>query len=137
MFKMFLLAVCAVVSLLTGCATSGARKVSYIEINSRGCYVCQRMDQVITDIEKEYGSQVEITSYSGTSEGAADIIKKYNIRKYPANIFLDDKGAVFFRYEGLLDTQAVKNVLKSKGVTGPASVTQSAASAVTAPAGVK
>lgn len=116
--------------MLSGCASGGLKKVTYIEISDRGCYVCQRMDPIIDEIEKQYGNDINITTYSGISEGTADIIKKYNIKKFPANIFLDETGAVFFRHEGLLDVQAIKGVLKTKGIYAPQSMTNTSAEAV-------
>ena len=122
---------------LTGCASGGLKKVTYMEINDRGCYVCQRMEPIIDEIEKQYGNEINITTYSGTSESGMDIVKKYNIKKFPANIFLDETGMVFFRHEGLLDIQAIKSVLKTKGIYGPQALTQTSAEAVTPGAGLK
>ncbi len=135
--KIIFSAVAAFLLVSGGCATTNVKKVTYIEINARGCYICQRMDPILTEIEKDYKGQVDINTYSGTSDGADDIVKKYNIRKFPANIFLDDKGAVFFRYEGLLDSHAIRALLKDKGIFAPGSATQGASAGVTGQAAVK
>ncbi|MEI7542482.1 MAG: thioredoxin family protein [bacterium] len=122
------------VILLASCASLGYKKVSYMQINSRGCYVCQRMEPVLDIIEKEYGNIVDISTYAATSDDTVAIIKKYNIKKFPANIFLDDKGNVFFRYEGLLDAKAIRDVLKIKGIESPQTQIQPTATVVTIPA---
>jgi len=127
----------SVLFLLQGCASMTGKKVRYMEISTKECYICQRMDPIINEIESEYGNEVDISTYSGKSDGGEDLIKKYNIKKFPANIFLDDKDAVFFRYEGLLDVRSIKDVLKMKGIGVPASLTQPAASDVTVPAAAK
>lgn len=125
------------VIMLSGCATGGGKKIRYLEINSRDCYVCQRMEPIINAIESEFSDSVDISTYSGSSDNGMDLVKKYNIKKYPANIFLDDKGTVFFRYEGLMDIMAIKGVFKTKGVIAPVSVTQSTAVYATPPAAAK
>lgn len=119
---------------LTSCSSFGYKKISYMQINSRGCYVCQRMEPVLDVIEKEYGSIVDISTYAATSDGTEAIVKKYNIKKFPANIFLDDKGNVFFRYEGLLDAKAIRDVLKTKGIESPEKQIQPTTTAGTIPA---
>src|SRR5665811_1161624 len=116
---------------LTGCASMTGKKVKYIEINTKECYICQRMEPILNEIESKYGNEVDISTYSGKSDGGEDLIKKYNIKKFPANIFLDDKDNVFFRYEGLLDSRAIRDVLKMKGIGAPSSLTGSTATGVT------
>jgi thiol-disulfide isomerase/thioredoxin len=115
-----------------GCASIAynGKKVRYMEISGRGCYVCERMNSVLDEISKEFGDVVDISSYSETSEEGADLIKKYNITKFPSNIMTDNKDNVFFRYDGLLDVTAIKDILRTKGIgVKPAGITSNASPA--------
>jgi thiol-disulfide isomerase/thioredoxin len=132
MKKLNCLAVFILSFLLTGCAGGMlySKKVRYIEVNSRDCYVCQRMEPLIDEMVKTYGNIIDISTYSDTSDSGSEIVKKYNIKKYPANIFMDGNGTVFFRYEGLLDKFSFKGILRDHGVIAAESVSSTAAPAV-------
>ncbi len=109
------------VIIISGCASVpfAGKKVRYVEVHSRSCYVCQRMEKVIDELDSKYGSQVEIDSYSDSSDEGGEYVEKYKITKFPANIMLDATGAVFFRYDGLLDVKALETQFFKKGVTPP------------------
>lgn len=114
--KFFVAAVALIVAVTAGCASYNAKKVRYMEISGRGCYVCERMNSVVDEISREYGEVVDISTYAETSDTGADLIKKYNITKFPSNIMTDNKDNVIFRYDGLLDVAAIKEVLRTKGI---------------------
>ncbi|MCE5300688.1 MAG: thioredoxin family protein [Spirochaetia bacterium] len=124
--KKIILAAAAFLTVLsvTGCVSAGVKKAKYISIDSRGCYICQRMEKVIEEVESKYGSEVEIITTSDSSDTGEEYVKKYGINKFPANIFTDMDGKVFFRYDGLLDFKAVEEILKKKGIGLPETITQ-------------
>jgi thiol-disulfide isomerase/thioredoxin len=107
--------------LAASCATTHAGRLQYIELYSRDCNICNRMTPVLEAAAAKYGSVVDIESYGPNSDTGEDLEKKYNIKKYPANLFLDADGMIFFRYEGLLDQKSVEEILdrkiKSSGAT--------------------
>jgi thiol-disulfide isomerase/thioredoxin len=114
--KIFAAAIALIVAATAGCASYNAKKVRYMEISGRGCYVCERMNGVVDEISREYGNEVDISTYAETSDTGADLIKKYNITKFPSNIMTDNKDNVIFRYDGLLDVTALKEILRTKGI---------------------
>ena len=132
--KTFAAAAVLAVFITAGCSSlSYNKKVRYMEISGRGCYVCERMDPVVDEISKEFGNVVDIYTYSETSDAGTDLVKKYNITKFPSNIMTDEKGDVFFRYDGLLDVPAIRDILRTRGigVTPAAAVQNARPSAVT------
>jgi hypothetical protein len=87
------------------------KKIRYIELHSRDCSICARMLPVIEAAQAGYGSQVDVESYGSGSDTGEELVKKYNVKKYPANLFLDGEDRLFFRYDGLLDAKSVEEIL--------------------------
>lgn len=113
---------------LVSCATTyTGKKVKYIELRQRGCYVCQRMDAVTDEIVAKYSNDVDFASYSDSLEEGAGLIKKYHITKFPSNLLFDSKGNLFFRYDGILDFRAIEEQLLIKGVGAKAETATPAA----------
>jgi thiol-disulfide isomerase/thioredoxin len=100
--------------LAASCATTHAGKLQYAELYSRDCNICNRMTPVIEAAAAKYGNTVDIESYGPNSDTGEELEKKYNVKKFPANLFMDADGMIFFRYEGLLDLKSVEEILDRK-----------------------
>jgi thiol-disulfide isomerase/thioredoxin len=101
-------------ALVSSCATMPSGKLKYIELYTRDCNICNRMAPVLEAASSKYGNLLDVESYSTALDTGEEIQKKYNIKKFPANLFLDADGVIFFRYEGLLDNKAVEEILDRK-----------------------
>lgn len=99
--------------LLVSCATTSG-KLKYIELHTRECNICNRMIPVMEAASVKYKETLDVETYGSTSDTGAELVEKYKIRKYPANLFLDPQGNLFFRYEGLLDQKSVEEILDKK-----------------------
>ncbi len=100
--------------LFYSCATTRSGKLKYYNITTRECNVCHRMDPVIESVEAKYRDKVEVGTYSDMSDAVEDILKKYKISRYPLNIFFDQEGKMFYKYEGILDQKAIEEILDKK-----------------------
>jgi thioredoxin 1 len=76
------------------------------------------MQPILADIEKEYGSQVDVVFHDVWTEAGKPYAEKYGIRAIPTQVFLDRDGREFFRHEGYFPKSEIVHVLKTKGV-GP------------------
>ena len=103
-----------IAALAASCASIPSGKLRYIELHSRDCNICNRMGPVLEAASAKYGSKVDVETYGTSMDTGEELEKKYNIRKFPANIFLDPDGVLFFKYEGLLDSKAVEEILDRK-----------------------
>jgi thiol-disulfide isomerase/thioredoxin len=100
-------------AMFSSCATVPG-KLKYTELHSRDCSICNRMTPVLEAAAAKYSGLVEVESYGNTSDTGESLVEKYGIKRYPANIFTDRDGIVFFRYEGLLDSRSVEQILDKK-----------------------
>jgi thiol-disulfide isomerase/thioredoxin len=103
-----------VLALASSCATTPSGKLKYIELYTRNCNICNRMAPVLEAASSKYGNLLDVESYSTSLDTGEELQKKYNIKKFPANLFLDGQGALFFRYEGLLDQKSVEEIMERK-----------------------
>ena len=103
-----------IAALAASCATTASGRLKYIELHSRDCNICNRMSPVIEAAAAKYDRVVDVETYATSGDTGEDLEKKYNIKKFPANLFLDANGMLFFRYEGLLDQKSVEDILDRK-----------------------
>jgi hypothetical protein len=115
--------VCSCASIYAG------KRVRYVELRNHGCYICQRMDAVTDEIVAKYSSEVDFTSYTDSLDEGAQLIKKYNVTRFPSNLLFDTKGNLVFRYDGVLDLRAIEEQLFRMGVGSSAKNTTATAAA--------
>lgn len=65
-------------------------------------------------VEEDYGEQVEIVFYDVWKDPAP--ARQYRIRVIPTQVFLDEKGAEFFRHEGYYPKEEIDKLLMDKGL---------------------
>lgn len=89
-------------------------KVTFIELGSVNCIPCRMMQPVMNAVEEDYGEQVEIVFYDVWKDPAP--ARQYRIRVIPTQVFLDEKGAEFFRHEGYYPKEEIDKLLMDKGL---------------------
>jgi thioredoxin 1 len=92
------------------------KKVTFVELGSVKCIPCKMMQPIMKDIEKEYGSQVDVVFYDVWTDEGKPFAEKYRIRAIPTQVFLGPDGKEFFRHEGYYPKDEIVKVLKTKGV---------------------
>jgi thioredoxin 1 len=97
-------------------APSARKKVTFVELGSVKCIPCKMMQPIMKDIEKEYGSQVDVVFHDVWTAEGEPYGRKYGIRAIPTQIFLDSGGKEYFRHEGFFPKEDLIKVLKQKGV---------------------
>jgi len=102
----------------TGTVTAAA-KVTFVELGSTTCAPCKAMVQVMADVEKAFGGQVEVVFYDVTKDSApAD---QYGIQFIPTQVFLDENGVEFHRHTGFYSYGDIEALLLERGLTKVAS----------------
>jgi thioredoxin 1 len=95
---------------------ASGKKVTLIELGSVKCSICQMMQIIIKEIEKEYRQEVNVVFHNVRSKGGRPLAEKYGISMIPTQVFLDENGKEFFRHEGYFPKDEIIKVLKMKGV---------------------
>jgi len=98
----------------TGSASSAA-KVTFVELGSTTCAPCKAMVQVMADVEKSFGGQVEVVFYDVTQDSGA--AEQYGIRYIPTQVFLDENGVEFHRHTGFYSYGDIEALLLERGLT--------------------
>jgi len=96
--------------------SSGAVKVTFVEIGSVNCIPCKAMQPIMKAVEEEYKGQVKIVFHDVWTEKGKTDAMKYDIRLIPTQVFLDKDGKEYFRHEGYYPKADVVRVIKMRGV---------------------
>lgn len=91
-------------------------KVTFIELGAATCTPCQMMQKVMLEMEKKYSNRINIVFYDVNTIGGKPYAYQYGIRVIPTQVFLDTNGNEYFRHEGYFPFEAVRDILKLKGV---------------------
>lgn len=94
--------------------TFAQAKITFLEIGSTTCIPCKKMQPILKSIEMKYGEQIKVIFHNTNKE--RDILKKYNVRLIPTQIFLDKDGKEIHRHEGYYPEKEIDKLLKSKGL---------------------
>lgn len=119
--------VLALAFLLAGCTKSASTQpadggpesgvlVTFVELGSVNCIPCRMMQPIMRDIESTYRGQVRVVFHDVWTEEGKPYVKKYGIRAIPTQVFLDAKGAEYFRHEGFFSKEKLTEILRVKGV---------------------
>lgn len=92
------------------------KKITFIELGSVRCKPCIKMQPVIRNIEKKYGSDVKTIFYDVWTEEGKPYGDKYKIKLIPTQVFLNREGKEFFRHEGFFAEEEIEKVLAKQGV---------------------
>jgi len=90
--------------------------VTFIELGSVRCIPCQKMQVVMSSVEKKYGKQINTIFYDVWTKEGKPYAANYKINLIPTQIFLDKKGKEYFRHEGYFPEEELIKVLNKQGV---------------------
>jgi thioredoxin 1 len=85
-------------------------KPAILEFSRTACPICKRMEDVLLQVKKAYGSQVEIRILH--VETAEPQYRYYQIVIIPTQVFLDASGKEVFRHEGEISQESLVKKLK-------------------------
>ncbi len=88
--------------------------ITFLEIGSKSCIPCKKMQPIMKSLEKRYGEQIEVIFHNTSEE--RDAAKKFGIRLIPTQIFLDKDGKEVHRHEGYYPESEIDKFLKTKGL---------------------
>lgn len=78
------------------------------------CIPCRRMKPILEEVTKEYQGILLVKILE--IEDYPYLVRQFDIRVVPTQIFLDSQGKVFRRHEGFLDRGSLDGVLNQMGV---------------------
>jgi thioredoxin 1 len=90
--------------------------VTFIELGSVGCIPCVKMQPIMKAIEKRYGDQVKVVFYDVRRPENKQYAVEYRVQAIPTQVFLDKKGASFFRHMGFFPEEEIDKLLQKKGL---------------------
>jgi thioredoxin 1 len=85
-----------------------------VELGSKTCIPCRRMEKVMDELRDKYGDRIEIVFYNVKED--IEIARKYKIRVIPTQVFIDTTGREFFRHEGFFTLESIEAVFAEMGV---------------------
>ena len=91
-------------------------KVTFVELGSKGCIPCDKMQPIMNEIEKEYQGQVEVIFHDVKTPAGKPYIKEFGLRAIPTQVFLDKEGNEYFRHLGFFPKEEIIKVLQQQGV---------------------
>lgn len=93
-----------------------SKRVTFIELGSVNCVPCKAMQPIMDEIRKQYPDQVEVIFHDVWTAAGRPYGAQFGIRVIPTQVFLDAEGTEFFRHEGFLPLDQLKQVLANGGV---------------------
>jgi len=91
-------------------------KATFVELGSKGCIPCDKMQPILEEIEKEYQGQVEVIFHDVKTPAGKPYIEEFGVRAIPTQVFLDKDGNEYFRHLGFFPKEEVIKVLQQQGV---------------------
>ena len=90
------------------------QKATFVELGSVGCKPCEAMKPVMEAVRQKYGERVEVVFHDVRKD--PEMAGRYRIRLIPTQVFLMPDGTEFFRHEGYLPLDQVREVIRRMGV---------------------
>lgn len=87
-------------------------RVTFIELGSVKCIPCQKMQEVIKQVEKKYPTQVKTIFYDVWTKEGKPYAGKYHIDLIPTQVFLDDNGKEYYRHEGYFPFEELDKIIQ-------------------------
>ena len=90
-----------------------------LEFGRGWCIPCKYMKPILSDMSKAFAGRVIVTAVD--MDANKDLVRSFNIRMMPTQVFLLPDGKEFFRNEGTLEREQIAQVFGKMGVPGPTS----------------
>jgi len=90
--------------------------VTFVELGSVSCVPCKMMQQVMEEVEKDYGEQIEVIFYDVWKPENKKYSEQYKVNLIPTQVFLDKDGKEIFRHEGFYPKEEIDKLLVKQGL---------------------
>ena len=90
-------------------------RVTMIDLGAAECVPCKLMAPILEEVRGEYAGRADIVFIDVWKE--PERASKYGIQAIPTQIFFDAKGREVYRHMGVLDKQAIVEILARLGVS--------------------
>ncbi|HTY26433.1 MAG TPA: thioredoxin family protein [Desulfomonilaceae bacterium] len=92
-----------------------AKRVPVLLEFGRGwCIPCKYMKPILEDMARTYAGKAIVTTVD--MDANKDLVRNFNIRMMPTQVFLTPDGKEFFRNEGTLEREQIAQVFAKMGV---------------------
>jgi thioredoxin 1 len=98
-------------------ALAAKRMPILLEFGRGWCIPCKYMKPVLDDMAKAYSGKAIVTTVD--MDVNKDLVRSFNIRMMPTQVFLSPDGKEFFRNEGTLEREQIAQVFQKMGVGAP------------------
>lgn len=86
-----------------------------VELGSKTCIPCRRMEKVMDELRQKYGEHLDIEFYDVKED--IEVARLYRIRVIPTQVFIDTSGREIYRHEGFFPMAEIEPVLVKMGVS--------------------
>ncbi len=98
-------------------ALASKRVPVLLEFGRGWCIPCKYMKPILDDMAKAYSGKAIVTTVD--MDANKDLVRSFNIRMMPTQVFLAPDGKEFFRNEGTLEREQIAQVFEKMGVGAP------------------
>jgi thioredoxin 1 len=95
-------------------ALTAKRVPILLEFGRGWCIPCKYMKPILEDMTKAYNGKAIVTTVD--MDANKDLVRSFNIRMMPTQVFLTPDGKEFFRNEGTLEREQIAQVFQKMGV---------------------
>lgn len=88
-----------------------------IDVGSHRCVPCRKMEPILEELTEEYEGVFDVEFLDVMQSKNKKMIRKYEVKAIPTQIFLDEKGKKLWRHEGFLSKEDILNKWKELGYT--------------------
>lgn len=85
-----------------------------LEFGKGWCRPCKYMKPILEETAKDYGEKAIVVAVD--MDANADLVGSFRVRLMPTQIFLWPDGREFFRHEGVLEGENIRNIFSKMGV---------------------
>lgn len=97
-------------------ASSGSKRLTFIELGSVNCIPCKAMQPILEQIRQKYPDTVEVVFHDVWTKEGEPFARSFRIRVIPTQVFLDREGKEYYRHEGYLPLEEVLAALERGGL---------------------
>lgn len=88
-----------------------------LEFGRGWCVPCKFMKPVLDDMGRLYSGKALVLTVD--MDANRDLVRQFNIRVMPTQVFLSPTGKEFFRNEGTLEREQIVQIFAKMGLQGP------------------